>query len=124
MVGGVVGGNSGRGEAVSAPAVIMHNVLGPRLLPRSLFSEIGAPFRRARLAGVALTKNNPTLGEIVGRHFEMHPVAHHRADTKFAHLASSVGDNLVLVIEPDGEASIGKNFLDDAFNRQQFFFGQ
>jgi hypothetical protein len=30
----------------------------------------------------------------------------------------------VLVVEPDGEASIGKNFLDDAFYRQQFFFGQ
>lgn len=66
------------------------------------------------MAGVALTKNNPTLRKIVRRHFEMHPVAHDRADAKFAHLAGSVGDNLVLVIEPDGEASVGKNFLDDA----------
>ena len=89
-----------------------------------LFSEIGAPFRRASLAGVAFTKNNPALGEIVGRHFEMHPVAHDRPDAKFAHLAGSVGDDLMLVIEQDGEASIGKNFLDDAFYRQQFFFGQ
>lgn len=89
-----------------------------------LFSEIVAPFRRASLACVALTKNNPTLREIIGRHFEMHPVAHDRADAKFAHLAGSVGDNLVLVVEPDCEASVGKNFLDDAFYRQQFFFGQ
>lgn len=124
MVCGVVGGNFGHGEAVSAPVVIMHIVLGPRLSPRSLFSEIGAPFCRASLAGVALTKNDSTLGEIIGRHFEMDPVAHDRADAKFAHLASRVGDNLVLVIEQDGEASIGENFLDDAFDRQQFFFGQ
>jgi hypothetical protein len=30
----------------------------------------------------------------------------------------------VLVVEPDGEASIGKNFLDETFDRQQFFFCQ
>lgn len=75
-----------------------------------LFSEIGAPSRRASLAGVALTKNDPTLGEIIGRHFEMHPVANHRANAKFAHLAGRVGDNLVLVIKPDGKASMGRIF--------------
>lgn len=89
-----------------------------------LFSEIVAPFCRASLAGRTLTKDDPTLGEIVGRHFEMHSVAHDRANAKFAHLAGRVSYNLVLVIEPDGEASIGKNFLDEAFYRQQFFFCQ
>lgn len=89
-----------------------------------LFSEIVAPFRRASLAGCALTKDNPTLGEIVGSHFEMHSVTHDRANTKFSHFAGRIGDNLVLVVEPDGEASIGKNFLDETFDRQQFFFCQ
>ena len=89
-----------------------------------LFSEIASPFRRTSLAGRALPKDDPTLGEIVGRHFEMHSVAHDRADAKFTHFAGCISNNLVLVIEPDGEASIGKNFLDEAFYRQQFFFCQ
>jgi len=89
-----------------------------------LFSEIASPFRRTSLAGRALPKDDPALGEIVGCHFEMHSVAHDRADAKFTHFAGCISNNLVLVIEPDGEASIGKNFLDEAFYRQQFFFCQ
>ena len=124
MVCRVISGNFGHREAVSASVVILHIILGSRPRPRSSFSEIAAPFRRAALISVTLSKNDPTLGEIVGRHFEMHAVADDRANAKFAHLAGGVSDDLVLVVEQDGEASIGKNFLDDAFDRQQFFFGQ
>lgn len=48
----------------------------------------------------------------------MHPISHHRADAKLAHLARRVGDDLVLVVEQNREAPIGEDFLDKTFHRQ------
>lgn len=54
----------------------------------------------------------------------MHAIADDRADAKFAHLSGSVRNDPVFIVEHDGKTPIGKDFLDEAFHRQQFFLGQ
>lgn len=54
----------------------------------------------------------------------MNPVAHHGADAKFAHLAGSIGDNPMFVVQQDRKSAVGKNLFDLPFNCEQRFFGQ
>ena len=71
-----------------------------------------------------LTEHDPTLGKIVRRHLDVHAVTDDGADAKLAHLSRCIGDDLVLIVEEDGEAAIGEDLLDKPFHGQQFFLGQ
>src|SRR5437870_1934261 len=51
------------------------------------------------LARQLLAKDDPALGKIVGRHFDMDAVADHRFDAETPHLAGRVGDDPMLVVE-------------------------
>ena len=54
----------------------------------------------------------------------MNAVTDDRTDAELAHLAGGVGNDPVIIVEQYSEAPIGEDFLDAAFHRQKFFFGQ
>ena len=55
------------------------------------------------------------LGEVVGRHFELHAVTIGEADETLAHLAGDVGQDAVFVCEFDAEHGPGEHGGDFAF---------
>ena len=72
----------------------------------------------------SLAEDDPALGQIVGRHFDMYAVSNDRSDTIATHLASSVADDAVLIIEGDAETSVRQDLVDRAFHRDELFFRQ
>ena len=72
----------------------------------------------------SFTKGNPSLGQIVRRHFDMHAVARNRADAKPAHLSGCVGNNPMAVVQHYAEPAIGEDFINEAFQGQKCFFCQ
>ena len=50
----------------------------------------------------------------------MDPIAYDRADTKAPHLAGSVRNDPVIIIECDAKPAVGKNFVDHTLDGQQF----
>ena len=59
---------------------------------------------------------------IIGRHLDRHPVAGQRLDPVLLHFARGIGNDLVAGVELDAIASIGKDFGDQSFELDQFFF--
>ena len=76
------------------------------------------------LAGCPFAIDNPTFGQIVRRHFHVYVVSNDRADPVAAHLARSVGDDPMLIVECHAEASVGQDLVDLAFHRYEFFLRQ
>src|SRR5258708_17213163 len=81
----------------------------------------------AAATGVALrlfeTIGDAALAEVIGRHLDQNLVPHQHADAVLAHLARSVGDNLMPVLELHTEGRVGKQFRDGTRKLEQFFFG-
>ena len=85
-----------------------------------------APVSPARARGHArcpFAKDEPTLGQVIRRHFDDHPIANDRTDLETPHLARRIGDDAMVVIQTDGKASVRKNFLDLAVKGKKFFLG-
>ena len=53
----------------------------------------------------------------------MDAVAHHGPDAKLPHLARSVSDNPVIILQHDAKATIRLNLVDLALEGQQILFG-
>lgn len=54
----------------------------------------------------------------------MHSITYDRTDAEFAHLARSVGDEPMAVVQQNAKAPVGQNFVYLAFQAEQFFFRQ
>jgi len=89
-------------------------MLTTRSLSRSGATHSGGPF----------AKDDTTFFEIVRGHLDLHAVAHHGSDAESPHLASRVGDDLMIVLETDAKAPVRQNFVDQAVEDQQILFGQ
>lgn len=68
------------------------------------------------LAGCPFAINDPTLGQIVRRHFNVYVVSNDRADLVTAHFTCRVGDNPMLMTWCGAEASAGQDLVDLAFH--------
>ena len=78
--------------------------------------------RPARGPAFDVTEGNATLGKIVGRQLQRDLVAREDADVMLAHLACTVGDQIVTVFQDDAIARIGKDFVHHAVHFNEFFF--
>lgn len=90
-----------------------HNIL--KLYYLELYRK-SAPSAFARTAsgwaGTTIAIDDPTLGQIIRRHFDANGVAHDRPDAETPHPASRVSDDTMIILEQDAEAPVGKNFID------------
>jgi hypothetical protein len=75
-------------------------------------------------AGLFEAVGNPTLGQVVRRHLNRDAVTREHANTVFAHPASRMGNDLVIVHEFDAKGRVREEFDDFAFEFQEFFFSQ
>ncbi len=78
----------------------------------------------AGLAGDLFPEDDPALGQVVGRHFDMDAVADDGPDAVAPHLSGRVGDDPDLVVQRHSEPAVGQDLVDDALDRQQLFFRQ
>ena len=86
-------------------------------------AEVRSPLLRSRCGRVALvTEADASALEIVWRHFDDHTVANSRSNAEFAHLAGSISEHLMFVVELHPEIAVGQNLGDRAVELQQFFF--
>jgi hypothetical protein len=53
----------------------------------------------------------------------MDPIADHRADAEFPHLARRVSDDPVLVLEENAKPAVGQNLVDLTLQGHESFFG-
>src|SRR5262245_25318702 len=85
-------------------------------------AEVWPPLLRGRGGRIALvTETDAATLQIVGRHLDDDAIADARADTELAHLASSVGQNLMIVIELHPEVAVRQDFRDRTIELKQFF---
>src|SRR6516162_2285538 len=101
----------------------------PRLSAPKLASALRRAARGASAAGsraggtlVLVAENQPTLFEVVRGHLDRDAVAGQGLDAVLFHLAGGVGHDLVTCIELHAVARIGKDFGDQSFELDQFFF--
>lgn len=92
-------------------------------------SKVSAPVSALAATGRALpgcpfAEDDPALGQIVRRHLDMHAVTNDRSDTVTAHFPGRVGDDAMLIIENNAEASIGQDLVDRTFHRNELFLRQ
>ena len=87
--------------------------------PVSALSSTGGRLPRGSLA-----EDDPALGQIVGRQFDMYAVSNDRSDSVATHLASCVADETVLIVEDHAETAVGQNLIDRALHRNELFFRQ
>src|SRR5688500_5603158 len=96
-----------------------------RLAAAPLSLSLGArPPGRGALAWSAFAEDHAALAEVVGAHLDMDPVADHRADAEAPHLAGGVGDDPVIVVEPDAEAAVGEDLVDQPLDGEDLFLRQ
>ena len=70
-----------------------------------------------------MPKRNPSLGQIVRCHLDIHLVADEDADAVLAHLARSVREHIVAVFQLHPEHRVGQKLGHGAFELEKFFFG-
>jgi len=91
------------------------------------FNEPSAPFalrpRASTAARTFVPEHDAAFLQIVRRHFDANPVANDRPDAKFAHLASRIGDDPMVVFKHYAKTTIGQDFVDLAFEGQKLLFG-
>jgi len=68
-----------------------------------------------------MAEGDATLGQIIGRHFDVDFVADKHADAVFAHFSGGPGDNFVVVLEFHPEHRVGQFLRHGARKLQQFF---
>jgi hypothetical protein len=69
-----------------------------------------------------MPKSDPGFAQIVGRHFDIDPIAHANSDEVFAHLAGDVGEDLVTVGKGDSKHGARQNLSHRSDNLNWFFF--
>ena len=69
-----------------------------------------------------MAENQPAFFQIIGRHFDRHPVTCQGLDPVLLHLACRVGNDLVPRVELDAVAGVGEDFGDQSFELDQLFF--
>ena len=84
-------------------------------------SSDGAAAEGGRCVALVTETDAPAL-QIVGRHFNDHPVADTRADAELAHLAGRVGQDFVIIVELHPEVAVRENLGDGTVKFQQLFF--
>lgn len=99
------------------PIAAVHNCIGSA--PEAALAR---PTRA--LTRRTFTKNDPALAQVIGCNFHVNAVTHHRTDPKPAHFAGCIGDNPMLIVQGNAEASIGQDLVDRTFHRNQLFFRQ
>jgi hypothetical protein len=90
---------------------------------RSAKAALGRPGCTAG-PGFEVTERDPPFGEVVRRQLERHRVTGKDADEVLAHLAGSVGDEAVAIVQRDSKARVGQHFGNLAIHFDQFFLGQ
>ena len=68
--------------------------------------------------------SDPRFAQVVGRHFQSHPVADSQANEMLAHFTRKMSQDLVLVIEPHAKHSSGQHGRYRAFYFDWLFVGQ
>lgn len=58
---------------------------------------------------------NATFVEIIGGHLNRHPVTGDGSNPEFFHLASCIGDDLVIIFEFNPKARVWKDLGNDTF---------
>ncbi len=70
-----------------------------------------------------MTKGNPRLSQIVGRHFNVYPISDADADKILSHLAGDVGQHFVAVLQSHSKHRARQNLCDSAGDFYWLFFG-
>ena len=65
---------------------------------------------------------DPAFGKVVGCHLDVNAVADDRTNAVPPHLAGSIGNDPILVVEHHSEPAVRQNLVDDALDRKEFFF--
>ena len=60
----------------------------------------------------AFSKYHASFADVVGCHFNDHPVSHYGAYLEATHLACRVGDDPMVIIQANGKTSLGQYLLD------------
>lgn len=99
-----------------------------QVLPAA-FLKVSAPVSAfastsGSLPGCSFAEDDPAFGQIVGRHLDMYAVSNDRFDTIATHLACSVADQTMLIVERDAKAAIGQDLVDLALHRYELFLRQ
>jgi hypothetical protein len=66
---------------------------------------------------------DPSLRQVVGRHFQFDPVPGDDFDEVLAHLPANVSDHFSTDVEFDSEGGVRQSLLDSALNLDCFFLG-
>ena len=90
---------------------------------KGLGSALAANEAWATATGAFVPENDTALAEVVGGHFDAHPITDYRADAMLAHFTRCVGDDPVVVFQKDAKAPIWKDFVDLAIKGQEILFG-
>ena len=69
-----------------------------------------------------MTETNTSPLQIVGRHLDDYTITDAGADAELAHLASSVGQHLMLVVKFHPEVPVRQDLGHRTIELQQFFF--
>ena len=73
-------------------------------------------------AGSAVPVGDPALGQVVGGHLDVHPVARQHPDAVLAHPAGRVGYDLVSVLKLHSERCIRQQLGDEARKLEELLF--
>lgn len=104
--------------------IFLEGGIGPPILIIVSVPETASSATAGPLARCPFAINDPSLGQIVRRHFHVHAISNDRADPVTAHLPGRIGYNPVLIVECYAEASIGQNLINLAFHQNELFLRQ
>ena len=76
----------------------------------------------AACAFVLVPEVDAALGKVIHRQFQRHAVARENTDVVLAHAARRVRTDHDAVVERHAVAAIGKHFVDNAVQLDEFFF--
>src|SRR5216683_3506079 len=111
-----------RASTRSCPCAISWQAAERRLPAAELAARRCTTRGSATRALVLVTEDEPAFLQIIGRHFDRHPIARQRFDPVLFHLAGGVGHDLVPGIELHAITCIGEDLGDQSFELDQLFF--
>lgn len=116
------------GACCSARSAVVHKSCVRQVHPAA-FSNVSAPETalarpRRSLPRGAFAEDDPAFAQIVWRHLDVYAVSNDRSNTVTAHFSGCVGDDAMLVVEGDAEASIGQDLVDRTLHRYELFLRQ
>lgn len=78
---------------------------------------------RCRTVGL-VAEIDPALVEVVGRHLDRDAIAGEGTDAMLAHFPGGVGEDFVVVIQPDAKVPVGQHLGDRSVEFEQLFLCQ